>query len=258
MSDVQDKAQPTSHPRRAFSALSHIQHPTSHIRHPGAFSLVETVICTIIVATMFAAGMAAAGSAARDRLTQREIRAGAELARSLMSEIVQQQYADPAPDTIAQTPGASSADRSSWKHMDDYTGFSQTPPKDRSGQAIAGATGWTWSASIVYVQFSSPVGAAGATGGFLSGVPGAVGGTVSTLLDTTQVSATDTGLKKIYVSVTAPSGKKSVLTCLRCSAGAVDRTSTGLSDFAAISITVGADSRPVTIGAPLLNTPPTP
>jgi type II secretory pathway pseudopilin PulG len=231
---------------------------TSHRICRSAFSLVETVICTIIVVTMFAAGMAAAGAAARDRQTQRDIRKGTQLARSLMSEIVQQLYADPATNTIAQTPGISTTDRSNWKHIDDYTGFSESPPRDRTGTAIGGASGWTWRASVDYMPVSSPSGATGATGGLLGGLLGAVGGAVSTLLDTTLGSVTDTGLKKIVVTVTAPSGKKTLLTGLRCNAGAVDRTSTGFRDFASVNVTVGADGRHVTVGAPLLNTPAIP
>lgn len=226
--------------------------------HPRAFSLIEAAISTILVATMFAAGMAAAGAAARDRTVQREMRASSQLARLLMSEITAQRYADPAPNTIAPSAGISTVDRSNWTHIDDYHGLRETTITDRAGTRIRDGSGYAWQVSVAYIPVSNPAAATGASGGLVGGLLGAVGGTVSTLLDTTLNSATDTGLKKITVTVTAPSGKSTVLTALRCSAGPVDRTSTGFRDFASINLTVGDDAKPVITGAPLLNTPAIP
>jgi hypothetical protein len=227
---------------------------------PGAraFSLVECAISMVLVATMFAAGMAAAGSAARDRRTQSNLRTGQRLAAQLLNEIVQQRYVDPAKDTIAPAAGVSTTDRSNWTHIDDYTGFSQTPPVDRSGKAVAGAAGWTWQATVAYEPVSTPSTAPPGSGGFLGGLLGAVGGAVSATLGTSSGSASDTGLKRIIVTVTSPHGKVTTLTALRCSAGAVDRVSTGFHDFAALGVTVGRDKRAADASAPLLNSPAAP
>lgn len=229
-----------------------------HHPHPRAFSLVEAAISTLLVATMFAAGMSAAGTAARDRSVQREMRTSSQLARLLMAEITAQRYADPAPNTIAPFAGINTTNRTNWTHIDDYHGLSETTITDRDGTRIRVGSGYSWKVSVAYVPVSSPAAATGASGGLLGGLLGAVGGTVSSLLDTTLSSPTDTGLKKITVTVLAPSGKSTVLTALRCSSGPVDRTSTGFKNFAAINITVGDDAKPMTTGAPLLNTPATP
>src|SRR5436309_2195059 len=104
MSDVRSAPRPVLYTR----------HPKVDIRH--GFTLVEAALAMVIVSVMLAAGMSAAGAAARDRLVQAEIRQGQFLARSLMSEISQQRYADPSANTIAQWPGVSATDRSNWKH----------------------------------------------------------------------------------------------------------------------------------------------
>ncbi|MGH7292338.1 MAG: hypothetical protein ACREJT_14065, partial [Myxococcota bacterium] len=120
------------------------------------------------------------------------------------------------------------------------------------------ADGYAWQASVEYIPVSSPAGATAVSGGLLGGLLGAVGGIVSAVLDTSANSPTDSGLKKITVTVKAPSGKLTTLTSLRCSAGAVDRTSTGFRTFATVGLTVGDDAAPVTAGTPLLNTPAIP
>jgi len=137
------------------------------------FTLIEAVVSMVVVSLMFTAGLAAAGSAARDRRTQTDMRMGQQLARTLMSEICQQRYADPSANTIAPADGVSTIDRSNWTHVDDYAGFAETPPKDRAGNAMAGAAGWKWSASVAYASFS---GFAGNTAAASSGSTGFVGG----------------------------------------------------------------------------------
>jgi hypothetical protein len=59
------------------------------------------------------------------------------------------------------------------------------------------------------------------------------------------------------VIVTSPTGRTTTLTTLRCSAGAVDRMSTGagFSTSATVSVKVGRDQKPAVTGVELLNTP---
>jgi prepilin-type N-terminal cleavage/methylation domain-containing protein len=229
------------------------------VRHRG-FTLIEAVVSMVVVALMFTAGLAAAGAAARDRRTQTDLRLGQQLARELMTEICQQRYADPSANTIAPFAGISTTDRSNWTHIDDYAGFGETPPRDRSGAALT-AKGWKWQSSVSYATFASFGGnaASGSGGsGLLGGLLGGVAGIVGAVLGTG--GATDTGLKQITVTVTSPSGKVVTLSCLRCSSSAVDRvsTGTGFRSWAGVTMTVGSDQRPVQCGAPLLNMPAMP
>jgi type II secretory pathway pseudopilin PulG len=252
------RGQPVQDALRPMNARPRWPAPRANSGHATAFSLVEAALAMVLVAMMFAAGMSAAGAAARDRLVQAELRQTSALARSLLSEILQQQYADPSPNSISQSPGVSTTDRSNWKHIDDYTGFNESPPNDRWGIAIPGAAGWRWQASIVYVKVTS-FAAAGNSVSSGGGIVSAVSGPVSIDFGaSSQVSATDTGLKRIVVTVTSPLGKTTTVTGLRTTYGVPDRLSTGFHAWAGLGIAVGPDSRPIRTGAPLLNTPPSP
>jgi type II secretory pathway pseudopilin PulG len=245
---------------RARSRAFSIAHRSSTINHRG-FTLVEAAISCVLVSLVFAAGMTAAGVAARDRRTQSDTRTAQALARLLMDEIAQQRYADPATNTIAPAANASTTDRSNWSHIDDYNGLAESPPRDRSGYPIAGAMGWKWSASVAYSSFPTFAGssATAPSGGLVGGLLGAVTGTVTAVLGSTS-GATDTGLKKIMVTLTSPTGVSTTITSFRSSAGVVDRvsTGTGFMSQASLAITVGANNTPIQIAAPLLNTPPNP
>lgn len=224
-----------------------------------AFTLIEAAISCVLVSLVFAAGLAAAGVAARDRRTQADTRTGQNLARLLMDEIVQQRYADPSPNTIAPAANASTTDRSNWTHISDYNGLSEYP-RDRSGRPIPGATNWKWTASVSYTTFPTFAGSSSTapSGGVVGGLLGAVTGVVTAVLGTS--GATDTGLKKIVVTVTSPTGVPTTLTAFRSSSGVVDRvsTGTGFMSTASLSLTVGADNTPIQIAAPLINTPANP
>jgi hypothetical protein len=226
----------------------------------AGFSLIEAVLSILIVAVMFGASMAAAGVAARDRMIQNDIRRGEQLARELMAEITMQRYADPSANTIAHWSGISSVDRSNWTHLDDYFDFNESPPRNRDGSAIPGASGWRWQSVVAYQGITDFAGAgasstAGPIGGLLQGVTGLLGA----ILGVTPAPA-DTGLKQIVVTVTAPTGKATILTAMRSSGGAVDRISTapGFRTGTILTLTIGPDRRTVTTGSPMLNTPAIP
>jgi hypothetical protein len=233
----------------------YIVHRTSR----PAFTLVEAAISMVLVAVLFAAGMSAAGVAARDRKTQNDIRTGSQLARTLMDEIVQQRYVDPAANTIAPAPGVSTTDRSNWTHISDYNGLAESPPRGRDGAAITGTTGWRWTASVAYTSYPSFAGQTGTapSGGLVGGLLGAVTNVVTAVLG---AAATDTGLKQITVTVYSPTGVPTTLTCFRSSKGAVDRvsTGTGFQSGASLTLTVGGSGKSVQVSAPLLNTPASP
>jgi hypothetical protein len=69
-----------------------------------------------------------------------------------MSEIVSQDYSDP---TVSGLWGPELTEgltgRTAFDDVDDYSGFSESPPKDRSGVAMAGWTGWRRSVAVTWV-----------------------------------------------------------------------------------------------------------
>ncbi len=158
-------------------------------------SLMEVVISTLLVGLVLVASLKAVGGIFRTWSASEQRHDGMGLAQQLMTEILQQHYNEPdgVPVLGVEVP-ESTLDRSSWDDVDDYNGWSSVP-QDKTGTALAGYGGWTRAAAVEYVQIADP----------------------------TQTSATDTGLKRITVTVTDPSGRQTVLDSYRSQWGMLEQ-----------------------------------
>ena len=162
-----------------------------------AFTLVEACIAMAIVGVMLVAAMTVAGSSARARFAQQEMSRGQSLARQLLAEIVQNSYEQPGATTTTLAP-ESGETRATFNDIDDFNGWIESPPADASGTLIPGYSGWTRS---VLVEWVAP----------------------TTSSDAFDASATETGLKRITVTVTSPFGKRSTAVALRSRYGVYDK-----------------------------------
>jgi MSHA pilin protein MshD len=190
----------------------------------SGFTLIEVVISALIVTLMLVAALETVGASARARLIQREMTQGATLARHLLSEIMQCRYADP--DT------ESGEMRATWDDVSDYDNLTESPPASRSGTPLGGYTGWQ---RTVQVKWANP------------NNPGSD-------------AAADSGLKRITVTVTSPSGRKTTLTGLRSKNGVYERkpgAQTTYVSWAGLVLQVGADPGTAAVsGVNLLNQVP--
>lgn len=107
-------------------------------------TIAEAAMATIIVAVILVAALTsvAASRTVRGRAADR-VRAQ-QLALDLMSEILQQGYAD---------PGTPTSSRSAWAYVDDYNGLIDSPPQTKSGSAIPDCA--TWSRNVT-IQWADP------------------------------------------------------------------------------------------------------
>ncbi len=120
-------------------------------------SLVEVVASTMIVSLMAVATLNALGAATKssDSIGNRAIAAG--LADELMSEILQQPYSDPdGTNQFGRESGESSSPRSAFDDVDDYDGWSVSPPQYSDGTTIPNRTGWRQRVSVTRVVPSDP------------------------------------------------------------------------------------------------------
>ena len=120
-----------------------------------------------------------------------------------MAEILQARYEDPNdPPAFGLETGESTTPRTGYDDVDDFDGWSVSPPQARDGSIMPNSEGWT---RVVRVRW------------------------VDTLDPTTELSS-ETGLKKIEVEVISPRDKKFSIVALRASSGMlalqppVDRT----------------------------------
>ncbi len=120
-----------------------------------AFSLVEVVISMLIVSILFVAAIGTVSATRASRVTHRDRVRGLQLAQELMAEITQRAYQEPgsSSDTIGAGPGElATGDRSLFDDVDDYDGWSASPPKDRAGNDLPDMTGWTRSVAVTWVD----------------------------------------------------------------------------------------------------------
>lgn len=116
---------------------------------PAAFrcrrgiTIAEAAIATIIVAGVLVAAMnsVAASRTIRGRVADR-VRAQ-QLALDLMSEILQQGFAD---------PGTPATSRAAWAYVNDYNGLVDSPPQTKSGTAIPDVSSWSRNVSMQWAD----------------------------------------------------------------------------------------------------------
>ena len=161
----------------------------------GGFTLVEVVISSLVVALMLVAAMTTLGAVGRDYGMVREFQLGHLLGEKLVAEILQQAYFDPNdPSGFGVEAGESTGTRVDFDDVDDYEGWSDSPPQLRDGTAIPGAEGWARTVTVWWADVLDPG---------------------------TQMGA-ETGLKRVRVEVTSPRGKVFTVESLRSSSGALE------------------------------------
>lgn len=130
------------------------------IRHPllrRAFTLIEAVISTVIVAVMFAAAVHTVGAA---KITQRKsslVGQGQMLTESLLSEILQQSYQEPgATHVFGREADESETLRAAYDDVDDYHGWTESPPVDKDGTALPNSAHWRRTVTVEWVNPMDP------------------------------------------------------------------------------------------------------
>jgi MSHA pilin protein MshD len=186
----------------------------STTRISRGFTLVEACISVVIVAMMMVAAVGAIGTSARLRLTQKQQYQGQALTKQLLDEIMQTRYVDEgAVPLFGPELGET---RSTYNDVDDYNGLSQSPPANRDGTAVPGYTGWTRSVQVFWADPTNPA----------------------------NTTLTDSGLKRVVVTVTSPSGRVTKLTALRSNKSAYEddtAISTTYTSWIGITVQVGND-----------------
>ena len=179
---------------------------------------------------MLVAALNTLGATARARQVQANRGGGLGLARDLMTEILAARYEEP-DDTpeFGRESSESGSERIDWDDVDDYDGWSGSPPELKDGNNVPDAAGWQRQVTVTYANPTA-------------------------LLATGQVA--DTGLKLITVTVTAPNGEQTVLAGLRSRYGAGERAPAVGDTFVTwvgVELQVGPDTPRISVGTSLLN-----
>lgn len=117
------------------------------------FTIIEATISTVIVGVMFVAAINTLASTRQSQKNLSDRARGEQLAIDLVNEIVAQAYMDyDDADVFGLEAGKSNSSRSHFTDVDDYNGWSESPPQDRSGNPLSGYAGWSRSVSVVWAD----------------------------------------------------------------------------------------------------------
>lgn len=111
----------------------------------------------LIVGGLFVAAANTLGVSKLSELSTLDSVRGRALAQSLMAEVLQQPYHDPGSSnstSIGPSPTEKAAgNRSLFDDVDDYDGWSSSPPRERDGHPLGGDLGnWTRSVGVAWVD----------------------------------------------------------------------------------------------------------
>jgi type II secretory pathway pseudopilin PulG len=115
------------------------------------------VISIVIVGIMLVGALQTVGGAKLSQLKLAQSIQGQNLAQSLMSEILTRDYLEEGGGSVlGLDDGESTGVRTGFDDVDDYTGWSATPPQYEDGTVMSDLTGWQRDVSVVWVDPTSP------------------------------------------------------------------------------------------------------
>jgi Tfp pilus assembly protein PilV len=129
-----------------------------HARRRPGIALIEAVLSSIVVSLMFIAAMRLVAATRTGELDLEYRHLASHLAAELMAEIMSQPYADPdgLPLFGLELNEVGATSRASFDDVDDYHGWTESPPQERDGTARTHLAGWTRSVEVLLVNPASP------------------------------------------------------------------------------------------------------
>lgn len=120
-------------------------------RRQRGFGYIEAVISVVIMGTAVAMALHTFGAFARGAVFDRETAIATELAAQMAAEIRCQAFEDPNTTAVfGPETGESDGTRQYFDDVDDYNGWTATPPKRRDGTVMTEYTGYTQAVVVAY------------------------------------------------------------------------------------------------------------
>jgi len=141
-------------------------------------SLWETTMSTFLVGMVLVTATQTAGTSMRMQTKAAKRAKAGYLAHALIGEMLELSYMQPGQTSspIGLDAGESSTSRANYNDVDDYNGWSDAPPQNKDGSVMPELANWS---RQVVVEWVSP----------------------STLTQASPGSATETGMKRLTVTV---------------------------------------------------------
>jgi len=121
-----------------------------------AITLVETVVSTLLIGFVLVSTLQIVGPMINSSTIHTDRLVAANLANELTEEIATKFWTSPIlNDPESMGPGAGET-RPTYDDIDDYDGWSSSPPKLSNGATNFALTGWTRSVEVNHVLLNSP------------------------------------------------------------------------------------------------------
>lgn len=122
-------------------------------RRQRALSMAEVVLSSAIVGVLLVAALRTVAAAGQDRMTMERRLIARQLAQGLLAEIVPKAFADPAggTTTLGLDAGEVASDRRTFDDVDDYSGWSASPPQGPQNNPLTTYANWSTSVQVRYV-----------------------------------------------------------------------------------------------------------
>lgn len=138
-------------------------------------NMVEVAISSLIVGVMLVASLHVVGQSFMTQRMNADLTTAQFLAEGLLSEALQLNYMEPGQVSsgIARESGELATNRTNYDDVDDYHGYTESPPKSKDNVALTGFTGWQRTVTVEWVNHAN----------------------------LTQTSGTETGVKRVTVQI---------------------------------------------------------
>ncbi len=137
---------------RPFGAEGRAADP---LRFRSGLSLLEAVVSTVLVGVLLIAALRTVGASVFMQCQSAERAAGQMLADGLMAEILAKCYKSPGASPIfGRESGESSASKANYNDVDDYQGWSESPPQFADGSTMPDLADWQRSVGVDWIDSS--------------------------------------------------------------------------------------------------------
>jgi prepilin-type N-terminal cleavage/methylation domain-containing protein len=145
-----------------------------------AFSLVEVAVSAVLVGVLMAAAMRSVGGSVLAQYRTAERAFARLLADGLLTEILAKDYRQAGSTGIGRDAGETTTSKVNYNDVDDFDTWTESPPQFADGTPMPDLANWSRSVQVVFVDPAN--------------------------LNQTSTSASETGAKRITVTVTHNGG----------------------------------------------------
>ncbi|MGE3316530.1 MAG: hypothetical protein AB7O26_15550 [Planctomycetaceae bacterium] len=120
-------------------------------------SMTEVVLSTILVALVVVGALNGVAGVMAGHASLSNVARANKLAAELLAEVLEQPYADPNETPVfGPESSESTSSRTDFDDVDDYDGWTATPPKSRTGTTLTGFDGWERKVVVKWVTPNDP------------------------------------------------------------------------------------------------------